>query len=105
MRARSFAVVLGALPALALAIVSGCGGSEWKPVAGPAILPAAPAPEPRDQHRTASNKPVTPAPTAPREPPDQAAPAASAAAMASASGSAKKPPAAPKSPAPPKPKK
>ncbi|MCC6644840.1 MAG: hypothetical protein IT374_04625 [Polyangiaceae bacterium] len=92
-----------ALVATALAVplvVFGCGGAEWHPVAGPTVIPSAPAPElpraaghgmqkKRAKHHDDDDdaKPPPPPPAA-----SSAAPAASGSASAAPAASAPKPP-------------
>lgn len=96
-----------ALVATALAIplvVFGCGGAEWHPVAGPTVLPAAPAPEPMRAPGHGPPKKMAKHhddDDAPKPPP----PPASASAAASGSASAKPAGSAPKAPPPPPKKK
>ena len=95
-------VVLGfAAPAL---VSIGCGGSEWKPVAGPTVTPAMPAFEPREAPARKRRDHDGPTISQAAMSAAIAPPAASASASASASSSAK-PPKAPKAPPPPPKKK
>ena len=103
MRSPAAALALVVVGLAAPAVVSiGCGGAEWKPVAGPTVFPAMPAVErheaqakrhPRERHDDAAS--ASPSTSA-----SAAAPSASAGGSASAKPATSAKP--PKAPPPPK---
>lgn len=84
-------------------VVFGCGGgAEWHPIAGPSVIPAAPAPEPMRPGGHAPPKKMAKHSDDDAPPPP---PAPTTSASAASSSSAKPAGSAPKAPPPPPKKK